>query len=421
MQTKQILRKFLPTVAPLAILATLNGQSLTTIYSFGDNELGYGPAAGVTVGAGGELYGTVAHGGASGLGLVYELGPPQTPGGAWNETVLHSLRSQNGNGGPTGVTIGPEGMLYAAAGQLSNGGTVFRLVPPTADTTPWPEQLLWAFTDPTTDGSGPACAPVFGLGQALYGTTSTGGVNTSGVVYRIVPPTVQGGEWTEQMLFDFTGSDGIEPVGPIAIDSAGTIYGTTYVGGPQAGVVFRLAPPAQPDGDWIESTLYSFGSQSGDFGAPNGVVLGPNGVLYGTQLGGPRCDTAGCGVVYQLSPPETPGGAWVETILYTFVGQATGDGAQPNSTPVIAPGGVLYGTTSGGGKGYGTVYKLQPPSSPGGSWTEVVLYSFTGGADGMDPAGVTQGIDGNLYGTTQMVFSKDGVLSYGTVFELALQ
>jgi uncharacterized repeat protein (TIGR03803 family) len=91
--------------------------------------------------------------------------------------------------------------------------------------------------------------------------------------------------------------------------------------------------------------------------------------------------------------------------------------------PVLAPSGTLYGTTINGGVfGAGTVYEVIPPAAPGGTWTEVVLYSFTGGADGRDPVGVALGPDGNLYGATQLGgISNGGVTDMGTVFQLVLQ
>jgi uncharacterized repeat protein (TIGR03803 family) len=172
--------------------------------------------------------------------------------------------------------------------------------------------------------------------------------------------------------------------------------------------------------------LYEFGSQPRDSGAPNGVLLGANGVLYGTAIGTTdiyECQN-GCGTVFQLSPPAAPGGSWTETTLHTFTGIFnSGDGNQPNSTPVLGPGGVLYGTTaSGGTNNQGTIYEMLPPSAPGGPWTEVVLYSFTGGANGIQPTGVTLGPDGNLYGTTVIGgISKDGATNQGTVFQLVLK
>jgi len=55
---------------------------------------------------------------------------------------------------------------------------------------------------------------------------------------------------------------------------------------------------------------------------------------------------------------------------------------------VMTVGGVLYGTTNAGGTSQfrGTVFGLEPPASPGGPWTEVVLHRFEGAADGRQPA-----------------------------------
>ncbi|HUA97114.1 MAG TPA: choice-of-anchor tandem repeat GloVer-containing protein, partial [Terracidiphilus sp.] len=145
--------------------------------------------------------------------------------------------------------------------------------------------------------------------------------------------------------------------------------------------------------------------------------------LYGTAAGSTLGLCTGCGSVFQLAPPTTPGGPWTETVLHLFTGgNYTEDGTVPDSTPVLGPNGVLYGTTYGGGiYDWGTIYELLPPSSPGGAWTEVILYSFTDGPDGGEPMGVALGPDGNLYGTTQVGgVSPHGILNQGTVFELVL-
>jgi hypothetical protein len=78
--------------------------------------------------------------------------------------------------------------------------------------------------------------------------------------------------------------------------------------------------------------------------------------------------------------------------------------------------GVLYGTTgvpNDGqvGTGYGTIFSLTPPGSPGGSWTETVLYFFTDGSDGGKPTGIVAGPGGVLYGAT-----STGGSGFGTVF-----
>jgi uncharacterized repeat protein (TIGR03803 family) len=104
--------------------------------------------------------------------------------------------------------------------------------------------------------------------------------------------------------------------------------------------------------------------------------------------------------------------AQTENVLYSFPGSPTGSGSAARLT---LHDGKLYGTTSGGGNGYGTVFELSPGGS--GTWNENTLYTFTGGADGNDPdySYVIFDSAGNLYGTT--VFG--GKYEHGVVFELS--
>jgi uncharacterized repeat protein (TIGR03803 family) len=179
-----------------------------------------------------------------------------------------------------------------------------------------------------------------------------------------------------------------------------------------------------PGGSWTARTLYNFnGSEDG--GNPvAGVVIGPGGVLYGTTTqGGNAACPYGCGTAFALTPPNTPGGAWTEAILYRFTGSA--DGSYPNASLAIDTHGVLYGTTAYGATrfggycdalhGCGSVFSLTPPSQPGGTWVATVLYTFIGGSGGGQPLGVIVGPNGVLYGATY----GGGVNGFGTVFSLA--
>jgi uncharacterized repeat protein (TIGR03803 family) len=100
-----------------------------------------------------------------------------------------------------------------------------------------------------------------------------------------------------------------------------------------AGVlVIVLLPPfrAACAGPPTFTTLYSFTGFNGDGSGPlGGLVLGHDGVLYGTTVAGGTgsCD-GGCGTVFKLVPPQEEGGSWSETVLYSFTGQQ-GDGASP--------------------------------------------------------------------------------------------
>ncbi len=168
------------------------------------------------------------------------------------------------------------------------------------------------------------------------------------------------------------------------------------------------------------------------------------GNLYGTTAynGTGQCtllgSVVGCGVVYEMSPPSQPGGAWTEAVLYSF--QGGNDGSFPWGDLVFDAAGNLYGATRyGGGKGTncnflyggncGTMFELSPPKTKGGVWTEEVLHSFAGtgqwsiAADGGNPnGGLVLDATGNIYGTTEVGgfncphSSEQGC---GTVFELA--
>lgn len=153
-----------------------------------------------------------------------------------------------------------------------------------------------------------------------------------------------------------------------------------------------------------ERTIYTFpGSSSGSSsaGGPAGPLLvGPGGVFYGTaDIGGGRCGSYPCGVVYALTPS---GSGYSLSVLYSF--QNYNDGYSPKGSLVADQAGELYGTTYGGGStacifGCGTIFKLTPTDS--GTYSKSTLYSFQGKPDGSNPwAGLTKGKDGVLYGTT---------------------
>ncbi len=395
------------------------GPSLTTLY-------GAGSYVNVVMGPNGALYGT----GKS--NTVFALAPPASPGGAWTETVLHTFTGQNGDGSaPYGCPLrGKSGALY---GTTQEGGTlglgiVYELTPPATQGGAWTENVIYTFTG-GTDGSYPFTSLVMGKSGALYGTTSVGGDAGSpigcnglgcGTVYELTPPSTPGGTWTETVPYRFTGgNDGGNPAAGLTIGPNGVLYGTTEYGGASAdGVAFALTPPSSPGGVWTQTVLHTFTGQNGDGAFPwSGLTIGPHGVLYGTTTAG---GTANMGTVYALTPPATTGGEWTETVLHTFTGAS--DGSDPLGGVLIGSSGKLFGTTLnfGGSKscpGYdcGTVFMLQPPAAAGGAWTETILHSFGGGQEGAGPwAGLVMGKSGALYGTTAV----DGTSNTGTVFEL---
>jgi len=398
----------------------LSAQTFTTLYSFGSQPYdGNLPGFGVVLGSqGGELYGVTSVGGRWNLGTVYELLPPSSPGGAWTEMVLHSFNGAQGLDPNCALAMGPNGSLYGVA-DSTTGAIAFQLDPPTGTSTDWAYAVIYQFTE--ADGY-PSGSLVFGSplgdGQSLYGATGVNG--EAGTVYRLTPPPAPGGAWTQTTLYALLGgSRGGGPLGSLAVGNAGTLFGVTSRGGwtgdfcaAGCGTVFSLTPPAATGGQWTAGVLHAFNPQVGDGYRPlAGLVIGPGGVLYGTTADG---GAGGVGTVFSLTPPAAPGAPMTETTLHAFT-EFEGDGYLPDRPLVLGPNGVLYGATEyGGAEGHGTVFELAPPASPGGIWTETILHSFTGGADGGNPNGLTLGPDGTLYGTN----TEGGANGGGTVFAL---
>jgi uncharacterized repeat protein (TIGR03803 family) len=262
-----------------------------------------------------------------------------------------------------------------------------------------------------TDGRLPSAGLVMDAKGILYGTTRTGGANDKGTVFRL---TQDGARWKHAVLHSFDGTDGQEPFGDLTLGAEGTLYGTTSAGGQGNGTVFALAPPVAGH-KWKLKTLHAFSGAVDDGGIPfAGVILGPDGSLFGTTIGGGQ---AAQGTAFMLSPPAQPDGDWKFRLLTSFVGGK--DGSNPNARLTLDENGVLFGTTTNGGRecGCGTVFMLTPPAAAGAraKWTKTILYRFAGKPDGHNPYSALVG-DGNgaYYGTTFL----GGSLDYGTVFKI---
>jgi uncharacterized repeat protein (TIGR03803 family) len=431
---KKVVRKCRASVITLILVAwfatgtNLAAAQESIIYSFvyGTSD-GLRPYAGLVADGAGNFFGTSVYGGAVGSpynfdGTVYELSPAS--GGGWTEKVLYSFGVYTGDGTQPygGVIFDSKGNLYGTttAGGANGQGAVFELSPGSGGT--WTEQIIYSFKGGTTDGATPKRGSlVFDAKGNLYGTTFYGGANGAspydGTVYELSPGT--GGTWTGKIIHNFGASgDGANPVSGLTFDAAGNLYGTTDTGGTyNGGTVYELTPGS--GGTWTEAVLHSFDANGVDGANPlAGVIIDAQGNLYGnTQIGGSYGN--GLGTVYELSKV---GGVWTEQILYSFTGNANGttDGLTPIGNLMFDAAGNLYGTTLAGGveiASEGTVYELSRAS---GTWTEKILYAFNSAlSDGHAPeSSLIFDAAGNLYGTTSAGGSNSAG-QYGTVFEIA--
>jgi uncharacterized repeat protein (TIGR03803 family) len=321
------------------------------------------------------------------------------------------------------------GNLYGTTfnGGAGGRGSVYELERPTAPATEWTETEIYAFAD-GNDGNSPIAGLAFDQLGNLYGTTSSGGTSGLGTVFELMPPATKAGEWTESVLYSFQGgsSDGSAPSAELVLDSAGNLYGVTAHNGlcAECGVIYELTPPTTPGAPWGETILHYFNSQLYKGGQQywptiNTLIFDAHGNLYGTAGGGPH----GGGVVFRLLAPAASGGSWTYRILYAFTGGS--DGGVLLGGLTLRGRTVLYGTTYGGGSGYGVVFQIVPPTVAGGAWTENVLHTFVGGKDGAyGEANPIFDKAGNMYGTT--INGGDGeygcgqgpASGCGTVFQL---
>ena len=277
----------------------------------------------------------------------------------------------------------------------------------------WKQKVLHHFENNGKDGYYPAAALIFDSAGNLYGTTAAGGSYQVGAVFELMP--AGDGKWKEKILHCFEGSssDGSDPLGPVIFDTRGSLYGTTFYGGANGdGIVFSLTP--DKNGDWTERVLHNFDWNGKDgFSSRAGVVFDNSGNFYGTTvLGG----TGGNGTVFEEARAKK--GSWTEKVLYSFTGGADGSLAVAGLT--IDKTGNLYGTTlAGGASGYGNVFTLAPGKN--GGWTFTTILSFDQ-ADGESPDGVLIfDSAGNLYGATSGGGAYNSDCTYpgcGTVFKL---
>jgi hypothetical protein len=276
---------------------------------------------------------------------------------------------------------------------------------------------LYTFTG-APDGGNPFGGLLADGKGNYFGTTSGGGISNNGTVFELSPPAVSGEVWTETIIWDFAGgADGSDPSFQLVKDAKGNLYGETRGGGNptcSCGTVFVIVPPKTTGGIWAKHIIYLpsafFPGQGGGLW---GLTIDSTGILYGIRTAGGIYDG---GLAYKLVPAVGEGG-YEATVIYYF-GVTSTDSMTPSSSLAMDASGNLYGVSSfGGADNFGTAYKLTPPSTGSGLWSNTVLHSFTTGSDGCFPLVLNVVLDklGRLYGQSSQC---GGPAANGTFFRL---
>jgi hypothetical protein len=321
------------------------------------------------------------------------------------ESALYSFPGGTEGGVPQSGLTFHDGSLFgvtANGGPFNDSGILFQLSPD--GNVGWTESVIHSF-EGKDDGSIPLGPLVFDAAGNFYGVAAAG----CGSVFEFSP--LRNGKWKMKELYNFTcDADGGNPVGGLALDASGNIYGATASGGNLSacnpthfpsgcGVVFKLAPAA--DGEWTETVIHAFTGKKDGWMPLGGPVLDSAGNLYGAAGRGGNADGSGYGVIFKLS--HLRNGKWSKQVLHAFIGT---DGFLPNGNLAIDANGNLYGTTWQGGRmrdcnglGCGTAFEVSPA---GTGWTTTVLHQFTGGAKGGSLNGPLTLAGGKLLGTAQV-------------------
>jgi uncharacterized repeat protein (TIGR03803 family) len=328
-----------------SILRMTPSGSTTVLHDFTGGPDGGFPGGALIQATDGNFYGTTMRGGSAvcpqGCGTVFRM----TPDGAI--TVLHAFTGNDGSlpnaaliqasdGDFYGTTLyGGTPADYGHPGLGGGGGTVFRITPDGSHT------ILHVLTF-----SDLAVVPAATLIQAtdgnFYGVTETGGLDGSGVIFRITPT----GGFT--ILHRFAGGrTRAVALATLLQASDGNFYGTTFEGVDGVGTIFKMTPSG------AFTTLHALrGGIDGLYSS--GSLIEKDGAFYGTMAQGTPSDG---GAVFSITPDGT------FTLQYVFRDGA--DGASPASL-IRGLDGAFYGVTTGGGAfKLGTVFRLgsRPPAN----------------------------------------------------------
>lgn len=251
----------------------------TILHTFNGSQ-GGNPLGSLVQATNGIFYGTTEYGGTNNAGTIFKI----TKSGTY--TVLRNLSNADG-ANPNGSLIqATDGSLYGTTTYYgtNSGGTIFKI------TLSGNYTVLRHLN--TADGYYPFGDLVQGTDGNFYGTTSTGGANGAGTIFKITPS----GVYTVLRNLSFT-SDGGNPKGSLVQYTDGNFYGTTSTGGNNsAGTIFKIS-----SGGVFQVLKHLNAATNGS--TPQGkLLIGSDGNFYGiTGEGG----TNNAGTIFKITPGGT--------------------------------------------------------------------------------------------------------------------
>lgn len=372
--------------AALTVVPALSpSAAMATLRLFSGGSDGAFPYAGLIQAKDGYLYGTTEAGGSHFYGTIFRMPP------AGGLSTIYSFTDGNSGANPYARLVQGTNLNFystTSSGGTNGYGTLFKM------TTGLAVSTLYSFTG-GNDGALPQTALTQGADGNFYGASYQGGANSVGTIYKMAP------NGTVTALYEFNGiTDGAYPLADLVQGKDGNFYGTTIEGGANGfGTVFSITT------NGILTTLVSFNYTNGAY-PEAGVIQGADGNFYGTTyLGGSN----GYGSIFSLATNGTL------TTLFSF---ANTNGSYPAASLLQANDGNLYGTCSSGGQGgQGTAFRI----TTNGTLNNLIWFDGLNGAEPL--SALIQAADGNFYGTTPfggIGYNPSAGGGNGTLFRLTV-
>jgi uncharacterized repeat protein (TIGR03803 family) len=335
-----------------------SGWNHTVLYSFRGGADGGQPYGGVALDAQGNLYGATVIGGSrssgpcveDGCGVAYKL---TKSGSTWSQSVIHTFTGgADGYGPGAGLTVDADGDVFGMTptGGAYSLGVVYELMP--GPNGGYALKVIHAFTGGTDGATGSAGRLLLDPAGNLFGVATAGGAYGSGIAFKL---GLSGDSWRLKPLYAFKGQpDAGFPYGALISDGSGRLYGTTYYDGANdLGAVYELA---RVHGMWHESVLYSFKGGMDGSGPISNVNLAAPGILYGTTSEGGAVGCS-CGTIFKLT--RGAGGHWAETVSYRFTGSPDA-AFPYNGMVADPAGNFFGATVHGGTDNEGAIFEFTP-------------------------------------------------------------